>query len=233
MLVVLVRHEDADAAGPVGAVVPAGIVDVVVVLVLGLRAGVLAEPLLPDHGQEEWAGGGHDRDVGKDPFPICGGEGLDDPEEERMLGGGAHDVVADAGGDGTAEPGRVGEQGVEAALAAVVEVDVDAAVEVQDEVADGVGALDVVRVAVERREEPGVFLGDEGAGLDVGPEDVFVVWVQVDAGLLGGEPFVGDGGVDVGLVDDLGDELRAGADEGGVGRGEFGAVDRVGGGVFD
>ena len=40
-------------------------------------------------------------------------------EEERVVGDAAHGVVGDAGGDGAAGPGRVGEEGVEAALAAL------------------------------------------------------------------------------------------------------------------
>ena len=215
MFVVLVRHQDADAAGPVGAGVAAGVDEVVVkMLVLGLSTGVFADPLFPHHAEEKWASGGHDRDVGKDPLPIRSGQGFDDPQEERVLRRRAHDVVADSGRDGAAEPGRVGEQRVEAALTAVVEIDVDAAVIGEDEVADGVGALDVVFVAVEGGEEPGVFFRDEGAGFGVGPEDIFVVWVEVDAGLLGFKPFVGDVGVDVGLVNDFGDDLRAGGDKG-------------------
>jgi hypothetical protein len=52
----------------------------------------------------------------------------------------------------------------------VVEINVDSAKVVQDKVADRVGALDGVGVAVERLEEPGVLVGDELARLLVGPE---------------------------------------------------------------
>ena len=59
---------------------------------------------------------------------------------------------------------------VEATGAAVVQVEIDAAVVVKDEVADGVGALDVVGVCVECFEELGVFVCDEGAGEVIRPE---------------------------------------------------------------
>lgn len=43
----------------------------------------------------------------------------------------------------------------------IVEVDVGAAVVGEDEVADGVGALDGVAVVLEGVEEPGILRGDE------------------------------------------------------------------------
>lgn len=103
-------------------------------------------------------------------------------------------------------------------------------------VANGVRALDVVRVAVEGGQEPRVVAGDEVVRFGVRPQDVFVVGrVQVDAGLLGGEPARGDGGVDVGLVDYFGDAqwgvVGGEGREGGVGEGV--ERDGVGGGVFD
>lgn len=50
--------------------------------------------------------------------------------------------------------------------------------------------------------------------------------------MLSVNPFGGDGGIDVGLVNDLWDEGRASFQEGGIGRGQFTAVDGVDGGVF-
>lgn len=160
VLAVLVRHEDADAAGPVGAFI-----------------GVVGHPVLPEHGEEERAGRGHNGDVGQDPAVVVALELGDDVEEEGVLGHGAHGIVGDAGGDGAAQPCFVGEERVEAALAAVVEVDVHAAVGREDEVADRVGALDGVGVVFKGLEEPGVFFRDEGLGGGVAPEDVLVVWV--------------------------------------------------------
>ena len=87
-----------------------------------------------------------------------------------MLGHGAHGVVADSCRDGATHPCWVGEKRVQTSVAAVVEVDVDSAVEGEHEVPDCVGALDGVAVAVESGEEPGVFCADEFAGELVGPE---------------------------------------------------------------
>ncbi len=63
----------------------------------------------------------------------------------------------------------------------------------EDEVADRVGALDVVLVAGERGEEPRIFFGYEIFGLVVGPQDILVVGMEVYAGLLGVHPFGRDG----------------------------------------
>lgn len=96
---------------------------------------------------------------------------------------------------------------------------------VQHKVANCVGALDGIGIAVERLEEPRVLVGNELAGLLIGPELVvsaccplrgllwsylvLVVRVQVDAALLGPLPVGWDALVDVRLVDDLGDQLRS------------------------
>lgn len=123
----------------------------------------------PHDGEEKRTGGVHDGYIWDFPVAVVGLERLDYAAEEGMLGDGAHGVVGDAGGDRAADPGRVGEEGREGALAAVVEVDVDAAVVGEDEVADGVGALDGVGVAVEGFEEPGVFFLYEFSRQSIGP----------------------------------------------------------------
>jgi len=46
------------------------------------------------------------------PVFIVGGEGLDDAEEEWVLGNGSHSVVGDAGRHGAVYPGGVGEEWV-------------------------------------------------------------------------------------------------------------------------
>ncbi len=100
-----------------------------------------------------------------------------------MVGDGAHGIVGDAGGVGAADPGGVGEEGVEAAVAAlgihvslkfrgltleerewgmgnetyIVEVYVYTTKVVENEVSDCVCALDGLRVVVEGGEEPGIF----------------------------------------------------------------------------
>lgn len=87
-----------------------------------------------------------------------------------MARNGAHSVVRNAGRGSLADPGGVGEERVEAAVAPldavskicekynvctyVVQVDVDASKVVQHEVSYRIGALDRVRVAVKCFEEP-------------------------------------------------------------------------------
>lgn len=125
---------------------------------------------LPDDAEEERACGAHDCDVRERPVAVVAPEAFDDEEEERVSRDRAHGVVGNARRFGAAHPGWVGEEGVEAAVAAVVEVDVGAAVVGEDEVADRVGALDRVLVGFEGGEEPGVFGGYQSAGFVVGPE---------------------------------------------------------------
>lgn len=57
--------------------------------------------------------------------------------------------------------------------------------------------------------------------------------MQVDTGLLGGLPIFGDGLVDVCLMDDFGDQLRARFDQGRVRCRQFRPVYGIGGGIFD
>jgi hypothetical protein len=113
---------------------------------------------------------------------------------------------------------------------------------VKHEVADRIGALDGVGVAVERLEEPRVseavstsagcecgdiLSGDKLARLLIGPQLVLVVGVQVEAALLGALPVRGDALVLVRLVDDFGDQLRALVDGARVWRRELAAEDGV------
>lgn len=68
----------------------------------------------------------------------------------------AHGIVGNTRWQSATNPGRVGEKRVEAAVAAVVQINVNSAKVVQHEVSDRIGALDGVRVAVEGLEEPWV-----------------------------------------------------------------------------
>lgn len=65
------------------------------------------------------------------------------------MGDGAHGIVGDAGGVGTTDPGWVGEKRVEAAVAAIVEVDVNTAIMREYKVTDSVCSLDRLGVIVE------------------------------------------------------------------------------------
>jgi hypothetical protein len=127
------------------------------VIILGTRIGVVS----PDEAEIEGASGGHDGDVWQGPAAVVVGERFDRLQEKGMAGDGAHDIIGDSRGQSAADPGGVGEKGVEAAVASVVQVDVDAAKVVQHKVSDRVGALDGVRVAIERLEEPRVLAGNK------------------------------------------------------------------------
>ena len=85
------------------------------------RAAAAAFILLPYHAEEKGPGGAHDGDVGEGPVAVVGDEGFDDEEEEGVALCGAHCVVGDAGGVCAADPGGVGEEGVEAAVATLDE----------------------------------------------------------------------------------------------------------------
>lgn len=87
-----------------------------------------------------------------------------------MLRYGSHGIVADSSGESAACPGGIAEEGVKTAVAPIVEIDVYATVVGEDEVADGVCALDGEVVAVEVVECPGVFGGYEVSRFFVCPE---------------------------------------------------------------
>jgi hypothetical protein len=102
-----------------------------------------------------------------------------------MTLGGKHEVVGHADRDCLWEDDLVVEQGIESVKTADVEVEVNAAVMKEDEIADGVGALDGPLVAVKRAEEPRVMLLDEVTRRLVCPEDVLAARRGVQRGLNG------------------------------------------------
>ena len=132
----------------------------------------------------------------------------------------------------------------------VIKINVGTTVVGKHEVPNGVGALDGIVVSIEGVQEPWVLGGNELARFFVGPEleiplagckgglqacayNIFIVGVQVDTALLRLDPDFGDRFILVGLVNDLGDYLRALFNQAGVRGGELGAVDGVRGGIFD
>lgn len=147
------------------------------VLAVRVRGGVDAVLRRDVHGPR----GEHHRRVIEEVVVVERDEVVDRLRHERVALCAEHEVVADADGDRLGEDDGVLEERVEWAVAAYVEVEVDAAVVVQHEVADGVGALDVVLVAVEGGEEPGVFVGDERARGLVCPELELAVVVVVES----------------------------------------------------
>ena len=139
---VLVGHQHADALG---------------------GRPVRSDVLLPDHREEERARTVHDCDVRHAPVAVVGLQRLDHAQEEGVLRHRAHGIVADARRHREADPGWVAEEGVEPAVAAIVQVHVGAAIVGEDEVADGVGALDWEGVVVKGLDEPWVLCGNEFA----------------------------------------------------------------------
>jgi len=181
----------------------------------------------PHKTEEERSGGGHDGDVGERPATVVVGQGVDGLEEERVTRDRTHGIVRDTSGNGAANPSWVGKKRVETAVASIVQVNVDSTKVVEDKVANSIGALDGVGVAVESLEEPWVFLSDKLARLLVGPQLVLVVGVEVQAALLGALPVQRYTVVDVRLVDDLGDQLRRITNRARVGRREFSAENGI------
>ena len=82
----------------------------------GDRRSTAAFIFLPDDAEKERAGTVHDCDVGELPVAIVGDQRLDHEGEEWVMRDGAHCIIGDAGGIGAADPGRVGEKRVEAAV---------------------------------------------------------------------------------------------------------------------
>lgn len=163
--------------------------------------------LFPDNAHKEWTRRKHDGDVGNQPVAVVFLQGLENLAEERVMRHGAHDIIRDTGWGGLAYEGGDRKQRVETVLATIVKIDVDAAIIGKNEVTHGVSTLNWVLVSVIGVEEPGVLLLHELARSFIGPEDVLVVWMEVDAALLAFAPVLGDILGFVGLVDDLGDQL--------------------------
>lgn len=208
VVVVLVREQHSDAAA--------------VCTISNVEA--LGAPVSPDHAEEEGAGRCHDGDVRKNPVAVVARQRVDHAHEKRVTRNGAHCVVGDSCRSGPAHPRWVREKRVEAAIAAIVQVDVDSAIVCKYEIADCVGALNGEFVIVKGFEKPWVLVLDELARFGVGPHDVFPIFlVQLQTTSLGLLPDGGNALVDVCLVYDFGDHLRSAFDEVGAWSGQFGA----------
>lgn len=98
VVVVFVGKEDADT-----------------ILVEGHCGGVVS----PDDAEKKRAGRGHDGDVGQWPAAVVVGQRVNSLEEEGVARDSAHGIVGDTGGERSADPGWVDEEGVEAAVASL------------------------------------------------------------------------------------------------------------------
>jgi len=158
--------------------------------------GHCAMVALPDGGEEPLAAGVVYGEVGQHVVDGPGDERVGHEDEEGVVGAGADDVVGQGAMATVDDEGGVREEGVERSGAAlevdrramvrrggrqgpgeereegtdIVKVEVDAAVVAQQEVAEGIDALDRVWVRRVGGQEPGIVLGEEVARLGLGPE---------------------------------------------------------------
>lgn len=152
-------------------------------------ANVLARGhvFFPDDAEKQRTGAVHDGDIRELPVFVVRLQGLNHQEEEGVGGDGAHGVIGDTRGRSATHPSGIGKKRVEPTLAAlsknqlsrrgfedterwwggdsrkahIVQIEVDATIMCQDEVADGVCSLDGLRVVVKGVEEPGVLGGNQ------------------------------------------------------------------------
>jgi hypothetical protein len=92
---------------------------------------------------------------------VKSNEVVDSLIHEGVVRRGKDEVIRNTDGDGLWEYNGVCEEGIEWLCAANVEIEVDTAIVVEDEVSDGIGTLDGVGVAVKGREEPWVVFFNE------------------------------------------------------------------------
>ena len=93
------------------------------------------------------------------PRVIEGDEVVDCLRHKRMPFFGEYEVIGNANRYRFREDNWVHEEGVEGAEAADVQIDVHAAIVVEDEIANGIGPPYRVGVGVECVEKPGIVLG--------------------------------------------------------------------------
>jgi hypothetical protein len=77
--------------------------------------------------------------------------------------------LEDADGYGARENDRKDKKGIQTTQAANVEVHVDAAIMMEDKVANGIRPLDPIWVRIKRVEEPTVVLGNKLSGTSISP----------------------------------------------------------------
>jgi hypothetical protein len=103
---------------------------------------------------------------------IEGDEVVDRLRHKRMPFFGEHEVIGNANRYRFREDNWVHEEGVEGTEAADVQIDVHAAIVVEDEIANGIGPLNRVGVGVECVKKPGIVLGYELPRTRVCPEHI-------------------------------------------------------------
>src|SRR5258707_1338547 len=88
---------------------------------------------------------------------------------ERMFFFRKHEIIRDANRYGARKNDGKDEEGIQTTQATNVEVDVDAAIMIEDKVANGIRPLDRIWVRIKRVKEPTVVLCNEFTGTSVSP----------------------------------------------------------------
>lgn len=96
--------------------------------------------------EEHGPGGEHDGGIVQNPVVVEGDEVVNGLGEERMPLFCEHEVVGYADRDSAREDDRMYEEGVETAKTTNIQIEIYAAVVMEDKVADSIGALDGVGV---------------------------------------------------------------------------------------
>jgi len=129
-----------------------------------------ANVFLPDHRKKQRTSAVHDGDVRHGPVTVIRLQRLDDTDEKWVLGNRAHGVITDSCRHCRAYPSGVAEQRIQASVTAIVEIEINTAVVRENEVPDGIGALDGKRIRIEGFKKPGIFCCNEFARFGVCPE---------------------------------------------------------------
>ena len=127
--------------------------------------------------EEHGAGGEHDGGVIEDPAEVELHEVVDGLSHKWVVLLGEHKVVGNTDRFCPRKDDRVDEERVHRADAAHIEVHVDTAIVVEDEVTDNVGTLDGVCVAIEGVEKPTVVLCNKLTSTGIGPKHVLAIGV--------------------------------------------------------
>jgi hypothetical protein len=119
--------------------------------------------------EKHGAGGKHNSGIVENPIMVKGNQVVNSLSHERVFLFRKHEIVRDADGYGARKNDGEDKEGIQTTQAANVEVDVDAAVVMEDEVANGIRSLNGIWVRIKRVEEPAVVLGNKFTRTSVSP----------------------------------------------------------------
>jgi len=122
--------------------------------------------------QEHGTCGKHDGWIVDEPRMVEGAEVVDGLLEKRVALFGEHEVVGNSDRDSLWKDDGVYKKRVNGTPTADVEIHVNAAIMIEDEVADSVSTLDGISVVVERVQEPWIMGCNEFARAGIRPEHV-------------------------------------------------------------